>query len=227
MTINAKSKFAELLNATEIRKVEYKSEQYRLDNKALKSKFVKSILCIANAPGGDGYVVLGVKCEKGKPREVVGITTHHDSSTLESIVNGVVEEPIQFEYYPLVHNRKKCALLHIPTSRSRPHWPKRDFGILKKHIFYTRRASANKEASFAEIREMFLSAIRISEVARQKIKSSGHIVDELIDLSHDERIPAMYKMLKNVVKKLAFKTIVLSKEPTVVANGNNLQLLEV
>ncbi len=205
MAIIPKDKFIELLKATEVRKVDYKRDQYLLNNENLKSKFIKDILCITNSPGDDGYIVLGVKSDKGQPRLVVGIDSHHDSSILESIVNGIIEEPIQFEYYPLSYKGNRCALIHIPVSKSRPHWPKRNLGILKKHMFYTRRASANKEASFAEIREMFLSAIRISEVARQKIKSSRHIVDELIDFSHDERIPAMYKMLKNVAKKAGFQ----------------------
>jgi hypothetical protein len=52
---------------------------------------------------------------------------------------------------------------------------------------------------------MFLSAIRISEVAQKKIKSSRHIVDELIDMSLDERESAMYKMLKNVARKAGFQ----------------------
>jgi len=201
MTKNIEEKFADLLGATEVRKVDYKRDQYLLDNEPLKSRFIKDIVCMANAPGEDGYIILGVKSEKGKPPEVVGITNHHDSSSLESIVNGIIEEPIQFEYYPLVYKGKECALLHIPISKSRPHWPKKNFGVLKKHIFYTRRASANTEASFAEIREMFLSSIRVSEAAQRKVKLSRHVVDELADMSLDDRKLAMYRMLKSITSE--------------------------
>jgi len=193
--------FEALLGITEIRKVDYKAQQYDLSNERKKSQFVKDILCIANAPGADGHILLGVKTEKGEVRKVIGISNHHDSSDLEQIVASVVEEPIHFEYYPFNYAGQKCGLLHIPASNARPHWAKNDFGLLKKHIFYTRRASGNREASFAEIREMFLAATRVSEVAQHKLRSSRHIVDELVDMSLDDRKLAMHKMLKNIASK--------------------------
>lgn len=194
--------FVELLKSTESRKVDFKSEQYRLDNEVLKSQFVKDILCIANAKGDDGYILLGVKSEKGRPRHVIGISQHYDSSDLEAIVNGVINEPIQFEYYPLNYRSKECALIYIPSSKAKPHWPKRDYGILKRHIFYTRRASANREASIPEIREICLETIRISDIAQQRAKRTAHVVDELADMSLDEREPAMHKMLKSIAPQI-------------------------
>ncbi|GAI23070.1 unnamed protein product, partial [marine sediment metagenome] len=176
--------FAELLRTTELRKVEFKERQYRLDNDVLKSHFVKDILCMANAPGEDGYILLGVR---EKPREVVGISNHHDSAVLAEIVTGVVEEPIHFEYFPLTHKGKRCVLLRIPSSPARPHWPKRDFGILRKHVFYTRRAAGNTEASTSEIREMFLSTIRVSDVARRRVAPTPHILDELASFDLGKR----------------------------------------
>ena len=89
----AEKTFTMLIKSTEVRKTDFKKTQYLLDNENLKSKFVKDILCMANAPGKDGYILLGVREEKGRPCEVVGISCHHDSSELEQIVNGVVEEP--------------------------------------------------------------------------------------------------------------------------------------
>lgn len=88
--------FEALLGSGEQRKTDFKRDQYRLDNENLKSQFVKDILCMANAPGDDGYIVLGVKSEKGKPGQVIGISNHHDSADLAGIVNSVVEAPIQF-----------------------------------------------------------------------------------------------------------------------------------
>jgi len=166
---------------------------------------VKDILCIANAPGDDGYIVLGVKAEKGKPREVTGILYHHDSADLAGIINGAVEAPIQFEYHPITYKGKKCAIIHIPSSIGRPHWPKKDFGILKKHVFYTRRASANAEASIQEIRQMCMETILISDIAKHKAKVSHHVVDELAKLSMDERKSKMYGMLKSIAPKIGLK----------------------
>ena len=201
MISNVKQLFAELLKATELRKVDFKGEQYRLDNDHFKSLFVKDILCMANAPGDDAYILLGVKSEKGKPRKIVGFPTHQDSSNLEAIANSIIEEPIQFEYYPLTYQGKECAVLHIPPSRAKPHWPKKTYGVLKEHVFYTRRASGNREASIAEIREMFLTTIRISDIAPRKAKSSPHVLDEMGDMDLADREIAMHKMLKSIAPK--------------------------
>lgn len=197
--------FETLLKSTEIRKIDFKRDQYRLDNDDLKSKFVKDILCIANAPGGDGYIVLGVKAERGIPIEVTGILYHHDGADLAGIVNGVIEVPIQFEYQSITYKGKECAIIHIPSSIGRPHWPKKDFGILEKHVFYTRRASGNALASIQEIRQMCMETIRISDIAKQKTKVSHHVVDELATLSMDERKSKMYGMLKSITPKIGLK----------------------
>jgi hypothetical protein len=202
MTSNNSRLFNQLLDSTEIRKIDFKRDQYLLDNDILKSEFVKDILCMANAPGDDGYILLGVKAEKGRPRNVAGISQHHDGSDLEEIVTGIIEEPIQFEYQPLTYKGRECAILHIPKSKAKPHWPKRDYGVLKKHVFYTRRSSGNREASIQEIREMCVSTIHISDIARRKTKSSPHVVDELSNLSLDEREPAMHNMLKTIMPKV-------------------------
>lgn len=194
--------FGELLKTNEVRKIDFKRDQYRLDNKILKSEFIKDILCIANAPGDDGYILLGVKAEKGRPREVIGISHHHDGSDLEQIVSSVIGEPIQFEYYSLSYQGKECALLHVPKSKAKPHRPKKDFGVLRKHVFYTRRSSGNTEASIQEVREMCIATMHISDIAQRKVKSSAHIVDELSDLNLDERGTAMHQMLKTIASKI-------------------------
>jgi hypothetical protein len=197
--------FETLLQSDEIRKIDFKRDQYRLENEDLKSKFVKDILCMANAPGDDGYIVLGVKSEKGKPREVIGILGHYDSADLAGIVNGVVEAPIQFEYHTINHKGMECAIIHIPNSIGRPHWSKRDYGILRKHVFYTRRASGNTEASIEEIRQMCIQTIRFSDAVKQRAKVSSHVIDELATLNMDERKSRMYKMLKSISPKIGLK----------------------
>lgn len=200
---DARRIFTELLQATESRKVEFKSSQYILDNDRLKSQFVQDILCMANAPGDDGYILLGIQHEKDNPPKVVGISNHHDSATLEQIVNGVIEEPIQFEYHALVYQGKQCGLLHVPKTKARPHWPKRDYGALKKHVFYTRRASGNREASIQEIRDMFLQTIRILDIPKRKAAITAHVVDELANFDLPDRRSTMYKMLRTIAREMS------------------------
>ena len=205
------SLFESLLKTAEVKKVDFKASQYRLDNDVLKSEFAKDILCMANASGDEGYILLGVKSEKGQPKEVVGISDHHDSSALEAIVNGVIDPPIQFEYHPINYKGKECALLHIPKSTAKPHWSKRDYGKLKRRVIYTRRSSGNREASIQEIRAMCVETMQLSDIAHSKVKTSPHVVDELKDLSLDERTVSMFKMLKRITKKIGLKEYRLEK----------------
>lgn len=203
MIEDVEQQFAELLKTTELRKVDFKAGQYRIDNEHFKSEFIKDILCIANAPGNDGYILLGVKRAGGKPPVVVGISNHHDSSDMEEIVNGVIEGPIQFEYYPVKYGGKDCALIHIPPSKAKPHWPKKNYGILKMHVIYTRRASGNRLASIQEIRDMCIESIRVSDIASRKARSSKHIVDEFASYDIKERTQHMYKVLRSIAPKMA------------------------
>ena len=218
--------FSDLLNSTEVRKVDFKRDQYLLTNETLKSEFVKDLLCIANSPGEDGYILLGVKAVKGKPREITGISSHYDSSDLEQLVNSVVEDPVQFEYHSLTYKGVECGLLQIPKSKAKPHWPKKNFGVLRKHVIYTRRASGNREASMPEIREMFLSTIHISDIAQRKIRSSPHVIDELSNMNLDERTGAMFSMLKSIAPKLGlikpFTLSLYSRQLCTMAANNNL-----
>lgn len=216
---DVEQKFIELIKTTELRKVDFKRDQYRIDNKFFKSEFIKDILCMANAPGNEGFILLGVESIRGKPSEVTGIFNHHDSSVLEEIVNGVIQDPIQFEYYQIKYEDKDCALIHVPLSKAKPHRPKKDYGVLKEHVIYTRRASGNRQASIQEIRDMCIESIRVSDIAPRKARSSQHIVDELANYSIKEREKYMYKMLRSIAPKIGllqyrFIFHVSSSEPT-------------
>lgn len=94
-------------------------------------------------------------------------------------------------------------MLHIPSSSARPHWPKKDFGKLRKHVLYTRRSSGNREASLSEIREMFLSSIRVTDISRRRTKLPPHILDELAEFDLPQRIQVMYEMLKSIASKVS------------------------
>jgi len=213
MITDATLLFGSLLKTTEVKKIDFKGSQYRLDNDILKSEFIKDILCMVNSPGDDGYILLGVKSEKGRPIEVVGISHDHDSSDLEAIINSVIEPPIQFEYYPLNYKGIKCALLNIPKSKAKPHWPKKDYGKLERHIIYTRRSSGNREAAISEIREMFLSSVSVTDITRQKTRMSPHILDELAEFDLPQRRQAMYEMLKSMASNVSLgKYLLMTRE---------------
>jgi len=196
--------FKQLLKRPETKKLDFKSTQYRFDNDELKSLFVKDILCMANTPGEDGYIVLGVAIS-GNERLVKGVSHHIDSAILEELIASIIDEPIQFEYLPVEYDGKNCAILHIPQSKSLPHWPKKDFGKIKKRVFYIRRSSKNSEASKSEIRNMFLSTVHISDFAKNKPKTTKNIIDEFGYLDIDKRFDAMYLALKRTAATVPLK----------------------
>lgn len=59
------------------------------------------------------------------------------------------------------------------------------------------------EASISEIREMFLSTIRVSDVARRRATLTPHVVDELASFDLSKRTQVMYDMLRSIVSKLS------------------------
>ena len=64
------------------------------------------------------------------------------------------------------------------------------------------RSSRNAEASISEIREMFLSSIRVTDISRLKPKSTPHLMDELLKTDVDQRRQMMYKILKTIAPKI-------------------------
>lgn len=129
MIKNVKELLAELLQGTELQRVDFKRAQCRLDNEALKLRFVRDILRIEGTEGPSYYILLDVKTGRnGSPGEAVSVPDHYDGSDLEPIANCLIDDSIQFEYYPLMYQGNECALLHIPTSKAEPRWPQTDHG---------------------------------------------------------------------------------------------------
>ena len=133
---------ASLLDRGEGRKLDFKECLYRLDNDDLRSKFVKDLVCMANAEGAEtGYIVLGVdECDDGR-KALKSLSNHHKEADLQQLIENQVEPHLVFEYHPVLYEGVSLAVIVIPESDRKPHRPKKDFGILKGGIIYTRHGS--------------------------------------------------------------------------------------
>lgn len=73
-----KDLFAQILLSTESDKIDFKRDQYPLENDRQKSELIKDIVSIANTKGDEpGYIVLGIEAEPNGKKVKFGIKIHH------------------------------------------------------------------------------------------------------------------------------------------------------
>lgn len=157
----------ELLKRAEGPKLDFKSEQYRLDNEHFKSLFIKDILSIANSFGAEkGRIVIGIKTFPDGTKKVVGIRKHHDDADLQNIVKDKVDVMPEFAYKPIEFEGKSLAVITIPPSRDKPHRVIKKFAVLEKYAIYTRHGSSNAVATREEIDRMYLERFKGEDTER-------------------------------------------------------------
>jgi hypothetical protein len=96
--------FERLLYESEGDSIDFKREQYPIDNVTddVKSELVKDILAFANSfRRADAFIVLGVDNGHAFPRTVTGINCHHDDAKFQQIVNGKTNRQVNFSYETL------------------------------------------------------------------------------------------------------------------------------
>ena len=88
-----------LLKCQEADDLDFKSEQYRLDNNQRKSQFIKDIVAMANTPrAGPAYIVIGVAEKAGKITDVPGVNEHPDEAEFGKLVSSKVNPAPIFNY---------------------------------------------------------------------------------------------------------------------------------
>lgn len=81
-----KDRFETLLKNPEGWILDFKAEQYILDNDGRKASFVKDILSMANTVRNEtSYIVLGIKVEADGRKKRLGIKAHLDDACLQEI----------------------------------------------------------------------------------------------------------------------------------------------
>jgi len=149
------------------RYVEQKRETPKVDFKTTldltsgrgKSELAKDISAIANTPGEQGFLIIGVKEQNGEI-ELVGFRPNETEDEYERRIIQILEKfiepsPPEIQYYQIEHPRPKVSLgvLRI-ISTNRPYAIKRDGETIRKGDIYIRHGTRTERASREEIIQM-------------------------------------------------------------------------
>lgn len=141
-----------LLKCQEADDLDFKSEQYRLDNNQRKSQFIKDIVAMANTPrAGPAYIVIGVAEKAGKITDVPGVNEHPDEAELGRLVSSKVNPAPIFNYRRILYNGIELGVIEIPCGQPVPIIPRVNYKILHRGCVYIRRNTENTEADANEI----------------------------------------------------------------------------
>ncbi len=152
----------------ETAKIDFKAK-LELSNARGKSEFVKDVTAIANTPGGEGFLIVGV-AEQADTVQVTGFSPAEGVDVLErqmiSILANYSDPLPEVEYYQLQLPfsefpegtlRQTVGEAHVPLGivrikpTRRPHKIIRDSETIRKDEVYVRRGSATFRASPEEI----------------------------------------------------------------------------
>lgn len=184
------SEFKKLLAQNESETIDFKRDQYNLDDDHRKSKFIKDVLAMANGPlKGRKHIILGVKAYLNGSKDLVGIKESRDDEQFQSIIRDKVHHVPNFLYEPVEYNGQQYGVITIFESRKRPHMPKKNFGILKEGQVYIRRGTKNDVAGPDEIERVF--RIRDLEDALEPISETKCRKIEYVYVSPQQYKPAV------------------------------------
>lgn len=111
-------------------KIELKREFWDTSNEQGEQEFCKDLAAMANSPGGDGYVILGVD---GRTGEIFNTPLALDPDKLRKIIIKRVQEPLNVEFYEVrINDKTIVTVAYIPRSFNKPHILKR----YKSYEFY-------------------------------------------------------------------------------------------
>lgn len=175
-----------------------------LSSKAGKAELTKDVTAIANTPGGDGFIIIGVQDVKARqsddPQDFIpGFQTPDGPDAFH---RQIVDTLTQFcnrvpiveydELYP-PGSDYPIGVITIKRSANRPHSTIRGSGDVEQHQIWVRRGTASYPASVDEIEEMMgkvdlpasiiinMSGHPLTDVQQKQIQRETYI-EELIEL---------------------------------------------
>jgi len=191
-----------VLTGREAPKVDLK-QTLDLSTRPQKAEFVKDVTAIANTPGGDGFLIIGVVDARERSNDdpndyVVGFRAPEGPDAFH---RQMIDALAQFcnrvptiEYDEIEHpdTRRRIGVVTIKRSSKRPHSFIRGSGETEQHDVYIRRGTATYRATPEEIIEMpqeesqppvtviNLSTHPLTDEQRDQIQQEGYI-EELIE----------------------------------------------
>jgi len=144
-----------LLNMSENDALDFKREQYPLQDTNQKGEFLKDVLAFANAwKQSDAYILVGVAENPGGRATVLGVSNHWDDANLQQLVSAKTNVPVSFSYHPCEVEGRQVGVLVIGQTQERPVFLKENFGKLDANKVYVRRGSSTAIANPEEIARM-------------------------------------------------------------------------
>lgn len=133
-----------------------------------RGEFAKDVTAIANTPGGDGFIVIGVVDAKDRySNDPLNYDDYIEEgfsvADPDAFQRQMVEALSRFcdprpevEYYQLTHPQcgKPLGVVHVPRSFKRPHRITRDSGTTRVYQTWVRRGTASFSASAGEVTPM-------------------------------------------------------------------------
>jgi len=139
-----------------------------LSSRIQKAEFAKDVTAIANTPGGDGYLIIGVKDTKDRVSDdatdyVVGFDPGDPDQFHRQMMDALSlfcnRVPL-VDYDEVTHpsTGRKIGVVHIPRSFKKPHGITRSSGPIEAGQVWIRRGTATYLASVEEIEDMIRDA---------------------------------------------------------------------
>lgn len=98
-------------------KLELKRQWWNLNEDDGKNEFLKDVTAIANTPGGDGYIIIGIDNQGA----LYNSTIPMDTSRIRGILCRNVQEAFNLEIYEEEIEGSQISIIEIPRSLNKPH----------------------------------------------------------------------------------------------------------
>jgi len=190
-----------VISGRETPKVDLK-QTLDLSDRPKRAEFVKDVTAIANTPGGDGFLIIGVLDASRRPSDnpedyIIGFQSRDPDALHRQMIDALTyfcDRVPDIDYEEIEHPEtgRHIGVVIIKRSSRRPHSFIKDCGKIKQNDVYIRRGTATYRATPEEIIEMAkgkalppvivinLSAHPLTEEQKAKIETEVYI-EELIE----------------------------------------------
>lgn len=150
------NEFRQLIACTEGETLDFKREEYNLQNSNSRNDFIKDILAMANTPRDEcARIVLGVSWTPEHGSTVSGLVHQFDDVEFQNALGQDRVNPYpRFTYTPIEFNGKQVGVLDIPISNGGPYTPLKDYEGLQAGAVYYRRGTKNDRAVGSELKRI-------------------------------------------------------------------------
>jgi len=176
-----------ILTGNESRKVELKQE-LPLNDRPSRAKLAKVVTSIANTPGGEGYIIVGVleerhRSDKNNLEEIiVGVPYEHDAyqRLIQQALNEFTNPVPQVSYTEVLvpEVSRKIGVIVVERSRNQPHEIIQESGDVRPGI-YVRRGAETFQARREELGFMYGSMSNYTVVVNFTHPLSPHQIQQI------------------------------------------------